>query len=422
MNCWKISLAALSMSAVLTTTGCTTLQTANAQELLLLAFVDPDTNSLSNDDFQLSVARVTRLGNAERRQDPYHLKLSETVTESNWIRGDGAIRFEQHDGESGVLLNKVLVAKGRIQTFDFVNDVTNDSEFTPTQGENGSGNHLPKTFNPNSANVISSRDRETGKDVWEITSSVDDAQLIASADSAIANLKLKTIQDRWVLDRSTKQLIEHTQLGIDTNGQQLQLFQIRQQPLRRAKTTELPDDWFELSRAAIKPVLPAANPNPFFVGEKLGAFPNGYLTLGEEDQRLAKLVRSANGLAESAIKSDQAGTDIRNSTQFGLASEQVFELPDDRVIALIQGPKEDLINLMRRRKATYTESKQVDLMLSSGNYPAWLATGSQFAQSPEQNILMFEHEDLFVYIVGQSITPDELQKLTSRLQRVGGKS
>jgi hypothetical protein len=389
----------------------------SAQAILDTAFRPPDLSAVSPDQFIERTRTIYTRSNSPvaGRTDPYHKALSDTVIQTTWIAGQAqASRIETRDADTNDLLSLTLSNPDRIHTLLPLQGIVVE-QTSPARGESapGASTAVPPKDNPPAETLTgASMSRlpasDWGGEGWLITQTHRQQMPIE-----VSGLSLSVIEQRWVVDAASNQLIQTEEWGTTSSGERILLRRISDSRPRTGRLSELPPDWF-----AVPTGTQSATSSNFQVS------PESQEELRPIAERpLLPSSAIANSLTKAQVTDGMLFApgnsivfDIRTAAANGLAIEHVYQ-NEDKVVTVIQGPRETLTRAMKTLSvATYDTSAPIDLTINGASVRAWIATGGTFDAGPaKQIVLMFETEDRFVYIIGQGTSEEELTAFANSL-------
>jgi hypothetical protein len=415
--------------------GCA-VQPVSAQAILRKAFEGPDVKQIPSDSYVMIVAKVYKRVAIDQRLDPYHREPPSTYTETNWVQGvTGAMRYERRDASTGDLLTLIQIVDGNSRIVDppLGNEiVTTLTKATP--------NTPAATPPPNVESSVqderlgSIEKSEWGDAAWVISSTESVSTPVSTltntlppADPTIAGLDIVSIEHEWTVDKPTNHLIRIKHTAINRDGSKVVLWDIVEERPKIGELSELPGDWFVIP-TTVKPAdaleSELTSTRSFTPGDPVAGM-TGYLLPDDQQGSKLELVTATDGVSGS-MKQGQPWSsprfEIRLAAKTGHAIEIVYRLTGrDTYFTLIQGPRTQLVSLMKKQEAVYESSRPVTVTVDGTEIRVWVAGGGQYNSDPPQVAAMFEANDLFVYAVGQKTTEKELLDFVTSLRNTGNR-
>ncbi len=95
---------------------------------------------------------------------------------------------------------------------------------------------------------------------------------------------------------------------------------------------------------------------------------------------------------------------------------------DSSYITLFQGPAAPLVAGLKSHPPDWTYSEPITLTIGGANVTdAWLTRGGILSHPPSREVVIFQHDGLLFYLIGQSVQTEKLITFISSLARVGTK-
>ncbi|BCX04812.1 MAG: hypothetical protein KatS3mg053_2750 [Candidatus Roseilinea sp.] len=218
-----------------------------------------------------------------------------------------------------------------------------------------------------------------------------------------------------MVDASSHRLISAEEWGTTTSNERVLLSQTIEEKVRVGKLKDLPPDWFTIP--ADVSAFPMQEFGNYIVSRELKAKLKGISDnpLLPDRNRLVdlQLLQITDGSQVATEK--RFVFDIRTAAANGMALQHVYR-DGHRTFILIQGPRQELAEAMRTLWVpNYYTSIPITVSPNDQPITAWLASGGEFDSPPQQQAVMFELEERFVYVIGQDTVQDELILFTNAL-------
>ena len=191
----KVALFGAALGVCVLLTSCIPAQ-ADAQQILTAAFTAGNRlPKLADGEFRVVSYTIEKPTNDQSMaKDPYHLADSPLVTETNWIRFDGAIRFERRDAKINALLDMIQITEGKMRSIDGASGVIFDStlDISSSVSLSQTSNAIPQQFDIRDGRVESIDTGTPEIQAWRITTPAD-AAILSSLQMELPQMGLRTI-------------------------------------------------------------------------------------------------------------------------------------------------------------------------------------------------------------------------------------
>lgn len=419
----------------------------DAQALLIEAYgkVLPDIDSDQVWHSKTTVYQRTN-PNASEPLDPYHQSvsklLSDTYEVEYWVRGGGTNqqRSTARDSRSGQILFDHLrngdfygyynVASG----YAFILPHTPDQSMTsepplpfPEVARRKGLKIIGTTISAwdKLAWVIQTQDQVSAKeDLTEITNSLTP---IAFQRPYLMDLTPTSLNYRWIIDQESGRMVSYEWWAITASGPVL-IERIENRPPEIVPLDAVPADWlaFPPEGVPVRKVGQASVPGHestlMSLEQAVAAADFNVFLPDVSNSPLTRTDVIFKPQAESReVWQDTWRFDIQDASTHGLALEVIYlpERPDnDHALAVIQGPSERLVPLMRETIPIWTQSHPVRLTIDGQETEAWVASGGTLDSPPKRIAIMLELQKTFLFIVGQGYPEEQVLDFVSTLHPV----
>ena len=394
--------------------------------------------------------------NRKEAEDPYHRSIldrySGTVEVDQWILvQDGKIiqaRSTERDANSQLVLydrifdgQRNLLYNGR-EGYASILPLLQSTPFDVMAKQSES---LPEFAHSRGLKLSTVANSSWNKPAWVVQhkeENLSDARLaqlsapaapIPSNGPYFADLDVVGFLATWVVDQETERMVSHEWQATTPAGPVL-LKRTEHRAPEILSPDVLPSDWLDFSLESI-PVLEDSQP-------VVPSAVNMITTLDEavnvaDFQVFLPVIPESSGLTrtdvfyKSKAKPKEVWQrswvfDIQDASRHGLALEVIYLFNIDTssdgapyALAIIQGPSDRLVPLMRETNPIWTESHPVQLTIVGQEITAWVAVGGRLADPPpEQIVVMLEIDNTFVFVVGQGYAEQQVLDVIGTLHPV----
>jgi hypothetical protein len=235
----------------------------------------------------------------------------------------------------------------------------------------------------------------------------------------VEDLAISKLENQWVVDQASNQLIKHKVLAVTEAGERVMLESSVASPIVYGRVSDLPSGWFDIT-AEIMPDTPVDQyPIAPPVEKQLLEGASKANLLQPADQQAFSLVQEIDdttGNYSAQTSADRVVFRITQAGQRGNAVERIYANPtSEAIFRLIQGPSSQLVPAMRKSEAAYARSELRNIRMGEKGIDVWIASGGALDQLPKQLVAMFEYEDKFVYVIAQNADEAALVAFLSSL-------
>lgn len=428
----NVPIVLIAAVGVMGLTSCAAPRTAMAKTLLLAA--EQASIAIESQASASTVVYITR--RVTERQlgsdltDPYHLPVAEYVHywEEVWITGDdGSLktRMRKTDIQGNLLFDTQSVKAGesvrvRINDLSKGVDVVAETTVAKVHGAEAHGrwfDSLPDREFQVSQVTESNWKRSAWRIELERNLSSSHPSLLPDADRA-AGLNAIKLRYVWIIDRDSSMTVEVESFALTESGEVL-LSRMQVDPPRVLGIGDLPNDWF-----SIPAQITGQDRGDPVTTQRGSANQKTETIYAPSSAALAEL--GFEPFAQDAYlpsgQNARKGTfDILTAANDGLAALSVFNSTSDdsKFVTLLQGPADPLVAGLKSRPPDWTRSEPVTFTVEGANATdAWLVSGGLLSNPPSRMVVIFRHDGLLFYVIGQSLQPEELLAFVSSLTRI----
>ncbi len=442
----RVWLLVAALVAMIVAGGASLPQPVDAETLLERAYQSGPV-ALSADQVSHSRSTVYERINPDATEppDPYHRPylplLTDTTVAEQWTRGGPTpqSRFTLRDARTGRVLQEMINDGTRLITY-IADDGYANVMTVPSQSASPSTPPLPfpEFARQKGLKIIGAAPSAWGKPAWivqslhvpappEVLSSRLDYghnQPPLRQKQYLKDLTVTGFEYLWIVDQESEQMVQIEWRALTPAGPVVLLRTENTAP-EILPATSLPPNWLAFPLDSV-PVFEAHAPTPGTPPDAL-SLPEA---IAAADFAVFLPEPSPAGLEARHVSFNPQPEppevwqkhwvfDIQDASARGLTLQVVYVPPtsDGRALVVVQGPSARLVPLMRETLPIWSQSHKVRLVLADEPVTAWMATGGLMDHSPKVIAMMFELQQTFVFVVGQSFAEDQVLAIVRSLRR-----